>query len=210
MSTFRNPVGPQPSKVYWRRRLVALLVLIAVVVIVILLLSRLFGGAPDEPVDDTAAAAPTSSDAAVAPSPSSTPTLIEGADCLPENVTVTAITDSESYGSDEEPGLAFTIANTGTAACTYNVGPTQQTFTVTSGEEQYWSSKDCETDPIDADLMLEPNVPVTSEPITWDKTRSSEDTCGEERPAAPGGGATYYLNVSVGAVESEPVAFILQ
>ena len=41
MSTIRNPVGPQPPSVYWRRRLVALLALVAVIVVIVLIVSAI-------------------------------------------------------------------------------------------------------------------------------------------------------------------------
>lgn len=40
MSTLRNPVGPQPPSVYWRRRIMVLLGLIAVIVVVVLIVVR--------------------------------------------------------------------------------------------------------------------------------------------------------------------------
>ena len=40
MSTIKHPVGPQSSKVYWRRRLVVGLGLLAVLVIILLIIVR--------------------------------------------------------------------------------------------------------------------------------------------------------------------------
>ena len=37
MSTFKHPVGPQPSKVYWRRRLLVGLGILAVIVVIVLI-----------------------------------------------------------------------------------------------------------------------------------------------------------------------------
>jgi hypothetical protein len=39
-----------------------------------------------------------------------------------------------------------------------NAGTTQQEFIVSSGADVYWSSRDCETEPVDAEVLLEPNV----------------------------------------------------
>lgn len=203
MSTFRNPVGPQPTRVYWRRRLVVLLGIIAAIVLIALIVSP-------KPDSTTPASAPSSAPAAdLEPEPEATDQPEAAGVCDPEEVTVTAIADSNSYAPDETPRLAFSIANVSDVPCTFNVGTTQQVFTVSSGAEQYWSSKDCETDPVDAPLLLEPNVAVTSTPIPWDRTRSAPDTCEGERPAVPSDGATYTLAVAVGEVESEPVSFLL-
>lgn len=204
MSTFRNPVGPQSSKVYWRRRLLVLLGAVAVIIVVVLIVAPRGSGEP------TGGAS--SNETASEPSPSATPEdeAVEGADCNPESVTVVAVTDKNSYAAGELPQLSFTITNTSGTACTYNVGSTQQTFEITSGEELYWSSKDCETAPVDAPLLLEPNVAQNSQPIPWDRTRSSATTCEAQRPAVTAGGATYNLSVSVGAAKSEvPSSFLL-
>ncbi|MFL0711298.1 MAG: hypothetical protein ACJLS2_00255 [Microcella pacifica] len=49
MSTLRNPVGPQPPQVYWRRRLVVGLGILAVIIIIILIVVR--PGAGDTATD---------------------------------------------------------------------------------------------------------------------------------------------------------------
>jgi hypothetical protein len=124
-------------------------------------------------------------------------------------VTVAAITDTNNYAPEQQPQFSFSIVNTGTMSCIFNVGTTQQSFVVTSGEEQYWSSKDCETGPVDSELPLEPNVAVTSTPIPWDRTRSSTTTCDTQRTAVPAGGATYNLTVTVGAAAASTTSFIV-
>lgn len=207
MSTFRNPVGPQSSGVYWRRRLVVLLGLVAVIVIIALLVVRPGSSAGGE-ADNTAASS--TKDEAETDEVAATPEPVEGADCDPSVVKVDAITDKDSYDVGEQPQLSFSITNTSGTACMFNAGTTQQTFQVTSGEEPYWSSKDCETAPVDAPVMLEPNVAQSSPAIAWDRTRSSTTTCEGERPAVTGGGATYNLLVTVGAVTAvAPKSFLL-
>jgi hypothetical protein len=77
-------------------------------------------------------------------------------------------------------------------------------FIVKSGNEVYWSSTDCQVDPVPAEVTLEPEQAVSSsEPLVWDRTRSSADSCDGERSAVPGGGASYHLAVSVDGFESE-------
>lgn len=211
MSTFRNPVGPQSPAVYWRRRLIVALGVVAVIVVIALIV---FLPRATTTVTDPSASASAGTgdevggDAAVDdPAPSAEP--IAGAPCDPAAVTVAAATDSNSYAADQQPQLSFAITNTSTVSCTFNVGTTQQAFVITSGEEQYWSSKDCETGPVDSELTLEPNVATGSKPIAWDRTRSSTDTCEGARPSVPAGGATYNLSVTVGAVPAATTSFIL-
>lgn len=194
MSTFRNPVGPQSSTVYWRRRLAVLAILIAAIVVVVLIVSRLGSGAAEP------AATPSADPTAVAETPAaSAAPVVEGAPCDPAQVAVTAIADKNSYAAGELPQLSFSITNTGGVSCTFNVGTTRQVFTITSGSDVYWTSTDCLTEPVDSETTLEPNLAITSTPFGWDRTRSSVDTCGTDRPAVPAGGATYNLDIAVGA-----------
>ena len=207
MSTFRNPVGPEPTRVYWRRRLLVVLGIIAAIVVVVLLVVR-------PGVNDSANAPETESSETPATSPnaSATPSeeAVEGAACDPSVVTLEAITDTNVYAAGQLPQLSFRITNTSGVTCTYDLSATQQSFIVTSGEEQYWSSKDCQVDSqAVAPVLLEPNVPQTSTPIPWDRTRSSATTCDGIREAVPAGGATYNLKVAVGPVQSQLTSFLL-
>ncbi|MGX5682215.1 hypothetical protein [Schumannella luteola] len=191
MSTFRNPVGPQPAKVYWRRRLVVLLVLLAIVAIVVLILVQPRGGTPT----------PTGT------SPSPSATADAGADgetveCDPAKVTIDPITDADSYDPGVNPQLSFTLKSTMTEPCLLAAGSDLQEFRITSGEELIWSSKDCQTDPVPAEIILQPGVPKQSAAITWDRTRSSVDTCDTAREPVVAGGASYHLEVSIGDIAS--------
>ncbi|GAA3727585.1 hypothetical protein GCM10022239_00530 [Leifsonia bigeumensis] len=196
MSTFRNPVGPQPSNVYWRRRLVVGLLLLAVIVIIILLFIQPRGETPKTPnVKETnsQSEAPTDPDAA----------------CAAGVVELEAVTDKSTYAAGENPMIHLTVTNTGATSCTINAGTTQQEYLITSGDELYWNSKDCQSDAVDAPVILEPNVPQSTNPIAWDRTRSSPTTCDTDRPMVPAGGASYHLNINLGDLKSNDVQFIL-
>ena len=94
--------------------------------------------------------------------------------------------------------MSVTITNTGKNICVLNAGTKAQIFTVTSGTEVYWSSTDCQVDPIDAEVSLVPGTPISSSaPIVWDRTRSTPETCTGPREAVPADGASYHLSVSV-------------
>jgi len=206
MSTIKHPVGPQSSKVYWRRRLVVGLGLLFVLVIIFLIIVRPGAGAsqPDSKAKAVAStAASTDAPAATTTGPTK---------CDPAQVQVEATTDAVTYEPGLMPQLSLSITNTGSAPCIINAGTAQQVFTISSGQDVYWKSTDCQTDPSDADVTLEPNVPVSSTtPITWDRIRSSPDTCDSStRPAAPAGGASYHLAVAVDGIEAPtPKQFIL-
>jgi len=202
MSTFRNPVGPQPPKVYWRRRLVVAIGLLAIIAIVVLIFVKPGSNAPTtpgaSPSVSTPGAAPTSTNPANAKA------------CDPTKVVVTASTDSNSYAAGVNPVLTFALKSTDTVACTFSAGSDKQEFTVKSGTEIYWSSKDCQTAPVAAQVLLQPFVPFAGASVTWDRTRSSTSTCTAARPQVPAAGVSYHLVVTVNGVVSNDPQFILE
>jgi hypothetical protein len=99
------------------------------------------------------------------------------------------------------------VTNTGSSDCVINLGSGQQKLVVTSGEEQWWSSADCQVDPTDQDVTLTAGQTLSTPAIAWDRTRSTIDTCdADSRQAVPAGGATYRLTVSVGDITSADTA----
>lgn len=207
MSTFRNPVGPQPSKVYWRRRLIVGIGLLAVILVIILIVVQPGRGDPTPASTTSPPASEETADGEETDAPA--PPAGEAGSCDPSQVTVTAITDAAEYQPGVTPMLSFSVTNTSGAACTYDVGSDRQVYVITSGEDEIWNSTHCQTEPVPANQSLEPNKPVSSPPIGWDRTRSAPDTCDIERTAAIGEGATYRLTVSVGDSVSEPATFLL-
>ncbi len=179
-----------------------LLGLIAVIVAVVLIIVRP-GGAQGEP----GATATPSAVASSTPEPTTIPTestALDGDPCSPEQITVEPVTDKTVYEAGEQPQLSVTITNTGKNVCVLNAGTSAQVFTISSGDEQYWISTDCQTDAIDAEVSLKPGTPVSSAaPIVWDRTRSSPETCEGAREAVPAGGASYHLSVSVDGYASD-------
>lgn len=204
MSTFKHPVGPQSGKVYWRRRLLVILGLVAVIVVIVLIVVR-----PGAGKADTAKTPPPST--TTTPKTSSPPSTViptdattaEGAPCKTANVTVEALTDSTSYAADQHPLLSLSLTNTGPKSCTINAGTAKQVYTITSGSEQYWISTDCQTKPVNTEILLAPNKTVTSTPIAWDRTRSDKSTCTETRTQVPAAGASYHLQTSVNGIVSK-------
>jgi hypothetical protein len=191
MSTVRNPVGPQPPSVYWRRRLLVLLGLIAVIVIIVLIVAR-----PGGENTGTATPTPTTS-ASNTPEPGE-----EGEACNPAVIELEPITDSASYAAGVQPQISMSITNTGSVSCTLDVGTSEQVYFIVSGSDPIWNSRDCQQGGTPLEMELEPNEPLTTTPFAWDRTRSAPDTCATSRPEVIAGGATYRLSVALGDIES--------
>ena len=214
MSTIKQPVGRQSSKVYRRRRFVVGLGVLAVLVILFLIIvqpgvSKSDAGSSKKPAAATTETA-TPTDAATAIP--ETATAVDGSACDPSAVEIAAITDATNYAADVLPQLSLSLTNIGTTDCVINAGNAQQVFTVMSGKDVYWTSTDCQTNPIDAEVTLKPGVVMPlATPISWDRTRSAVDTCQtESRTAVPAGGASYYLHVTVDGIEAaDPALMIL-
>ncbi|GAA4141358.1 hypothetical protein [Leifsonia shinshuensis] len=204
MSTFKHPVGPQPSGVYWRRRLIVLIGLIAVVVVIVLIVVRpgASSGEPAKAPVTTNTPAPTAARAASTSIPTSSASA-SGQPCKPADVKVEAVTDADNYAAGQLPQLSVALTNTGSNACVIDAGTAQQVFTITSGSEVYWKSTDCQSSKVDAQVLLQPGKTISSQtPITWDRTRSDPSTCQAQRAQVPAGGASYHLQVSVAGITS--------
>src|SRR5690554_2722137 len=124
MNTVLRPVGPEPPRVYWTRRL---LILAALIVAATLVWTLVQGGgapsdatagtspsaedAPDGDADDDAAVDDESDDAAGASTP-----------CAAENLELAIETGRNSYPDGARPSFTVTVTNTGEAGCTVDVG----------------------------------------------------------------------------------------
>jgi cytoskeletal protein RodZ len=142
------------------------------------------------------------------PTPGATPTALP---CVASEISVAAVTSADTYAGDQKPQFSITLTNNG-ADCTLNVGTTAQSFTVTSGDDVWWRSTDCQSEPSDMVVMIAAGQTVSSAaPLTWDRTRSAVGTCADgNRPLAPGGGSSYHLSVEIGGIGStEPQQFLL-
>jgi hypothetical protein len=201
MSTFRNPVGPQPSNVYWRRRLVLGLGILAVIVIIVLIIVKPGSGGTPTPEKTN----PSGASSQTPDEPAGDPKA-----CKESAIKVTAVSDKNGYQAGEKPAISLTIENTGAAACTFSVGPDVQKYVIKTGDETVWSSDDCAAESEPVTMTLESEDPLSTTQIVWDRTKSSSETCEGDRPAVTAGGASYHLSVSVNGVEaSESKQFLL-
>lgn len=217
-----SPRRRHSPAVYRRRRLVLLLIVLLVVAgIVWLFMAQPWRSAAEPNTPRSTPSTSASASPTLAPTPTASETLApeEDADdipaeeppaadaCLPSDLTIEAVTDQQSYAAGQNPQLSIRLTNTGERDCTLNVGTSAQAFTITSGSDVWWRSTDCQTEPSDMIVLLAAGQQTTSAtPLTWDRTRSSVDTCSGDRPSAPGGGATYHLSVAIGGIASANTA----
>ncbi|MFG6444296.1 hypothetical protein ACFXQA_03385 [Microbacterium sp. P07] len=212
--------------VYRRRRLVVLLAAILVIAGVVWLLIaqpwRSVAATVSAPTPSSSSSPASSPSASVEPpvdAPSETPAadaaeeepapeLTPSAEpCVAADLLIEAVTDKTNYAAGENPQLSITLKNQSTADCSLNVGTSAQAFTISSGSDVWWRSTDCQTEPSDMIVLLSAGQQVTSAtPLSWDRTRSSVDTCQGDRAQAPGGGATYRLSVAIGGLSSSNTA----
>ncbi|MDT0234988.1 hypothetical protein [Curtobacterium sp. BRB10] len=231
MSSLRHPVGPEKPVVYWRRRALVLGALLVVVLVVVLIVVGRGSGATSAAPSASASAGAGSgassagsagsgsgSSRSAAPKPAasasasaSKPAAADGSTCTKDQIVLTPVLDKSAYGPTEDPKIAMSIKNSGTNSCHMDLGSAQQVLTISSGQEQYWSSKDCQTGGTNQDVTIKSGQTLTTPAIAWDRTRSSTSTCDSSRPAVTAGGASYHLQVAVGNLESKTSAqFILQ
>lgn len=131
------------------------------------------------------------------------PTAVALGGCVPANIAITPVTDKQVYGAGELPQLSFRVTNVGSASCTMNLGTSKQLFVITSGNDVYWRSTDCQTAGSDMEVTLVPGQPVTSSGVlNWDRTRSLSANCGAARETAGAGGASYHLKLMINGVAS--------
>ncbi|MDY0985055.1 hypothetical protein SOM10_14220 [Microbacterium sp. CFBP9023] len=212
------------AAVYRRRRLVTLVAAILLVAVigaaVWLLLERPWASAAEATPSPSASASgspspdATTSESPAAESPSPEPSADETPGivaCEAKDVEVAAVTDADSYDPGVLPQLSISLTNRGSTDCAIDVGSTTQRMTVSSGTDVWWTSTDCQENPSSMVATLTAGATVTSKvPVTWDRTRSSVETCADEnRPRAPGGGASYHVAVEIGGFKGTTTKQIL-
>ncbi len=116
-----------------------------------------------------------------------------------------------NFDSSTLPALWYQITNKGSVDCKFNVGPRVTFYTISSGDQTYWSSKDCNREGLQ-DTIVELRANQTLEAIAseWERSYSSETGCGVEgNETVPAAGATYKIRVEVSGVLSEEKRFVL-
>lgn len=141
---------------------------------------------------------------------------VEPIACPPGSVLAEAfVGDAEStrqsFSSGELPQIWYSLTNLGPVPCVFNAGARVTFFTITSGEETIWTSRQCDrTGDTDLSVLLQPNVPFMAEKSPWLRVRSSDTGCGEGQRSVVAGGASYHLKVEVnGEISTNRQQFLL-
>ena len=134
--------------------------------------------------------------------------------CGDADLIVDAHTDALTYAEGVLPKFSLSVENNGKEDCVANLGTKTMVFEVREANESdpkkaLWRSTHCQQDPDTRMVILEPKTPLATDPIEWDRTASSEDSCDwAEREAAPAG--AYDLHVEIAGVKSkEPAQFLI-
>jgi hypothetical protein len=151
--------------------------------------------------------------------PGASSTLVAGADCQPQQISIEAhvgTSASEVQGAfnpGDAPYFWFTVTNTGPVDCKFNVGSSVTFYSVTSGSDNVWNSKDCKgVTREDFVTTLKPNQPVSNPPTDWQRVRSSGSGCSiaDGQMTVPADGASYVLHAEVnGVISANTTQFVL-
>ena len=140
-----------------------------------------------------------------------------GEPCPPGTVSVMAqVGDSQGalmnkFSADQTPHIWFTLTNTNSVDCKFNVGAKVQYFTIKSGDQQIWTSRQCNREGLtDSEIVLKAAQTSASPVQPWEKVSSSSTGCGPEQEAVVTGGASYHVEVEVnGELSNNDQQFVL-
>lgn len=217
MSSLLRPVGPQPARVYWVRRLLVAVVVLGLVAV----LWAWWGGrssgddvvAEPNPSGSAAPTEPGSGSPTPSAEPSGTttetgsPSTPASKECDDSEIAVTVRTDRPTYTPEQNPNFAIIVTNTGTRTCERNVGQDALELTVrTAKGDAVWSSDDCSPGGDPQVKALAPGEAV-DEVVNWPR-RTSKPGC--PSPAGTAEAGQYQLTGRAGTASSTPVDFTLQ
>lgn len=216
-----HPVGDKPPNVYWRRRLVVILLLIVLIALVVWGIRAVVGAVGE---DVQAATPPPTTPATSAPPATATATGTQSAsaseseseeatqtespsasDCSAESLKVLATSSARSAAPGSAIKVGMTIENAGEENCVVDAGSGNLELVITSGNDQVWSSDDCQGPAENRPTEVEPGAKLSSE-VNWNAVRSSEGCPTDVSALKPG---TYQLRGKVGSITSEPLTIQL-
>jgi hypothetical protein len=143
--------------------------------------------------------------------PNQAPTIVAGSTCQSQQIKIDAhvgtsnAQDQLAFNPGDTPYFWFSVTNTGTVECKFNLGSDVTFYKVTSGSDSVWNSKDCNTERFAAEpIMLKPNAPMSSPPGRWDRVRSDNSGCSlaDGLPSVTADGASYVLQAEVNGILS--------
>ena len=214
MSGMLQPVGPEPSMVYWVRRGTVLLIVVTLLLGAWWFLGSRTSAAPGDPASVTQEVTPGADvEGAVAEggdvaSEEAATVSGEPTECADSAIEVTATTDSSTYRvGQQDPVLTLTITNVGDVPCLRDIGSKANELKITSGGYHVWSSDDCATDEQENITLMEPGQQAVSS-LTW-KSRLSQKGCPDDGKGRKAKAGRYEVVGRNLAVESEGVPFAL-
>jgi hypothetical protein len=224
MSSLLRPVGHLPPGVYWFRRALVL----GVLVVVVVLLARVFGGGGGGDQQNSAATGPEQNPSSGPPptpagTPSgdrttgdptprpgrtpqsaapSTPTTPEDLKCAGTDVRIAVLPAARSIKSGGSLNFAVQLSAAGDE-CKATVDPTLLSLTISSGNDQIWTSTQCEQAIPRAVLVVAKGKDSTST-VVWNGRRSAPGCLPGQPVAKPG---TYVAKAAYDGRASTPQAF---
>lgn len=212
--------GPLPARVYWVRRLMVL----GTAVLMVFAVARVLSGGGDADPDGTAravqvAGTPTATaDEPAPPAPTETrtrkprkdkeppePVLAEPeGECADEDIAVTPSVERAVAGRTVL--LVLELRTITSPACTWRVSPDSLTVKITSGDDDIWSSRQCERAIPRRDLVVRKKV-TTKVGVHWSGRRSDDGCTRFTDWALPG---WYHVNAAALAGEPSDLQFRLE
>jgi hypothetical protein len=186
MSSLLTPVGPQPARVYWLRRLLVLA--IPVVLIAVGAKACSGSGSPSSPTAGRGSTPPSSSSSSSA--------------CAPGELSATLATSQTVYQLGQTPVFTATLTNISSTTCILATSTANENWTVTSGAAMYWTTQGCPRPTATATKSLAPSASRQLS-ITWNGYRLYPG-CTRGPAATPG---TFHLHATLDGVRAQPVTF---
>lgn len=212
--------GPLPARVYWARRAMVL----GTAVLLVVAVARVLGGGSDAssadgPRGELVAGVPTASESTTPATPTATrtrkprkdktteppkPVLAEPeGECADEDVVVTPTVERAVAGGTVL--LVLELRTITSPACTWRVSPDTLTVKISSGDDDIWSSRQCERAIPRREVVVRKKV-STKVGVNWSGRRSDDDCSRFTDWALPG---WYHLNAAALAGEPSDLQFRL-
>jgi hypothetical protein len=210
--------GPLPPRVYWVRRTMVL----GTALLLVVAIARVLGGGSDASSDgdvaaqvgaDTTPGDVVSSSLPVTPTGSAhkpgknkpsgkqsseaPPLATPEGTCADGDIAVTPKVDNAVGGRDVL--VVLQLRTLVSEACTWRVSPASLTVSITSGDDDIWSTRECPKAIPVRDVVVRKDV-TTNVGITWRQAKRSDETCSLRTDwASPG-----WYHVTASALGGEP------
>ena len=143
--------------------------------------------------------------------PSQAPTVVAGAECQSQQLSIEAHVGTGdgqpqlSFNPEDTPYIWFSVTNTSSVECKFNLGSDVTFYKITRGTDVVWNSKDCNAERFAAEpVLLLPNKEMTAPAGAWDRVRSGDSGCSsaDGQPSVSADGASYILEADVNGILS--------